>query len=123
MNKASRYIQKNIHKLTKGKKIPFFRAGDTVKIHNLIIEGERKRMQVFEGLCIAYSKKGIATSFKVKKISKGFVFEKSFPICSPFVRKVDVVRRGKVRRSKLYYLRETVGKAARIKEDKNYTFS
>ncbi len=121
MNKASQYIEKNISKLTDGKILPKFSAGDTVKVHNLIIEGERERVQIFEGVCLAFYNRGIATSFKLKKISKGFVFEKSFPMYSPFVKKIEVTRRGKVRRSKLYYLRETVGKAARIKEDKNYT--
>jgi len=120
MNKALQYIEKNITRLTEGKELPNFKAGDTIKVHNLIIEGERERVQIFEGVCLAYFKRGIATSFKLKKISKGFVFEKSFPIYSPFVKKIEVIRRGKVRRSKLYYLREAVGKAARIKEDKSF---
>jgi|TARA_B110000503_G_C7133423_1_gene407763 large subunit ribosomal protein L19 len=120
MNKALKYIEKNIGKLVEGKELSNFKTGDTVRVHNLIYEGERERVQIFEGVCIAFYNRGIATSFKLKKISKSMVFEKSFPLYSPFVKKIEVIRKGKVRRSKLYYMREFVGKAARIKEDKNF---
>ena len=118
MNLADRYIDKRVAKLKEGKEIPTFRAGDTLKVHNTIVEGENKRTQIFEGVCIGVYNKGIASSFKVKKVTKGMVFEKSFPLYSPLVSKIEVMRRGAVRQSKIYYMRELVGKAARIKESK-----
>jgi large subunit ribosomal protein L19 len=96
--------------------IPQFRAGDTVKVHVRIVEGQRERIQVFEGVVIAKTRKGARTSFTVRKISYGIGVERVFPLYSPMVEKIEVVTRGKVRRSKIYYLRKLKGKAARIKE-------
>lgn len=96
--------------------IPEFRTGDTVKVHVKIVEGARERIQVFEGVVIARTRKGSRTSFTVRKISYGIGVERVFPMHSPMIDKVEVVNRGQVRRSKLYYLRKLKGKAARIKE-------
>jgi large subunit ribosomal protein L19 len=96
--------------------IPQFRPGDTVKAHVRIVEGQRQRIQVFEGVVIAKTRKGARTSFTVRKISYGIGVERVFPLYSPMLEKVEVVSRGKVRRSKIYYLRKLKGKAARIKE-------
>ncbi len=96
--------------------IPEFRTGDTVKVHVKIVEGARERIQVFEGVVIARTRKGSRTSFTVRKISYGIGVERVFPLHSPMIDKVEVVNRGQVRRSKLYYLRKLKGKAARIKE-------
>jgi large subunit ribosomal protein L19 len=96
--------------------LPAFRAGDTVKVHVRIVEGNRERVQVFEGVVIARNRKGSRTSFTVRKVSYGVGVERVFPLHSPMIEKVDVVTRGRVRRSKIYYLRGLRGKAARIKE-------
>lgn len=96
--------------------IPPFRPGDTVKVHVRIVEGQRERIQVFEGVVIARTRKGARTSFTVRKISYGIGVERVFPLYSPMIEKVEVVSRGRVRRSKIYYLRKLKGKAARIKE-------
>ena len=90
--------------------------GDTVKVHNKIKEGARERIQLFEGTIIAKHGGGISETFTVRRISYGVGVEKTFPVHSPNVVKVDVVRSGKVRRAKLYYLRDRVGKAAKVKE-------
>ena len=95
---------------------PKFNVGDTVKVHNLIKEGTRERIQIFEGTVIAKHNGGISETFTVRRISYGCGIEKTFPIHSPNVEKVEVVRSGKVRRAKLYYLRDRVGKAAKVKE-------
>ena len=96
--------------------LPEFRPGDTVKVHVRIVEGTRERIQVFEGVVIARSRKGSRSSFTVRKISYGIGVERVFPLHSPMISKVEVVSRGRVRRSKIYYLRKLRGKAARIKE-------
>jgi large subunit ribosomal protein L19 len=96
--------------------IPEFRPGDTVKVHVRIVEGNRERIQVFEGVVIARSRKGSRSSFTVRKISYGIGVERVFPLHSPMIDKIEVVSRGRVRRSKIYYLRKLRGKAARIKE-------
>lgn len=96
--------------------IPDFRAGDTVKVHALIVEGERERVQIFEGLVIKRRGTGISETYTVRKISNGVGVERTFPIHTPRVQKIEVVRKGKVRRAKLYYIRNLSGKAARIKE-------
>ncbi len=96
--------------------LPEFRTGDTVKVHVKIVEGARERIQVFEGVVIARTRKGSRTSFTVRKISYGIGVERVFPLHSPMLDKIEVVNRGQVRRSKLYYLRKLKGKAARIKE-------
>lgn len=96
--------------------IPDFRPGDTVRLHIRIKEGERERIQVFEGLVIARRGGGISETFTVRKVSYGVGVERIFPVHSPFLEKIEVVRRGKVRRAKLFYIRSLSTKAARIKE-------
>lgn len=104
------------------KKIPEFKAGDTVKVMYKIVEDKgRERLQAYEGVCIARSNNGVNSSFTVRKISFGEGVERVFPLYSPNVAAIEVVRRGKVRRSKLYYLRSLFGKKARITEDKDNT--
>lgn len=98
--------------------IPEFSVGDTVKVMIKVIEGERERLQAFEGIVIAKKHGGISETFTVRRISFGVGVEKTFPIHSPKVADIQVVRKGKVRRAKLYYLRERTGKAARVKEIK-----
>lgn len=95
---------------------PDFRPGDTVKVHVKVVEGTRERIQVFEGVVIKRQNGGISETFTVRKISYGVGVERTFPVHSPRVDKIEVVRRGVVRRAKLYYLRNLRGKAARIKE-------
>ena len=99
--------------------VPSFRIGDTVKVHVKIKEGEKYRIQVFEGTVIAKKHGGINETFTVRRVAHGCGIERVFPIHSPVVDKVEVVRTGKVRRSKLYYLRDRVGKAAKVKESIN----
>ena len=101
------------------KKIPAFKAGDTVKVMYKIVEDKNERLQAYEGVCIARSNNGMNSSFTVRKVSFGEGVERVFPLYSPNVASIEVVRRGKVRRSKLYYLRSLFGKAARIAEDKD----
>ena len=96
--------------------IPEFRPGDNVKVHVRLKEGEKERIQVFEGLVIARKHGGISETFTVRKISSGIGVERVFPLHSPSVAKIEVSRRGRVRRAKIYYIRELRGKAARIKE-------
>lgn len=99
-----------------GKQIPEFRPGDTVSVHVTVVEGERKRLQAFEGMVIARRNRGANSSFTVRKISYGEGVERVFPLYSPAIAKIEVKRRGDVRRAKLYYLRDRTGKAARIRE-------
>ncbi|MBB2507675.1 50S ribosomal protein L19 [Staphylococcus cohnii subsp. cohnii] len=96
--------------------LPSFRPGDTLRVHVRIIEGTRERIQVFEGVVIKRRGGGISETFTVRKISSGVGVERTFPLHTPKIEKIEVKRRGKVRRAKLYYLRELRGKAARIKE-------
>jgi len=96
--------------------LPKFRAGDTVKVHVKVIEGSRERIQLFEGVVIKRRGGGISETFTVRKISYGVGVERTFPVNSPKIDKLEVARRGKVRRAKLYYLRALRGKAARIQE-------
>jgi len=96
--------------------IPDFRAGDTVKVHVRVVEGGRERIQLFEGVVIARSGAGIRASFTVRKVSFGVGVERVFPVHAPIIDRIEVSRRGDVRRAKLYYLRDRVGKGARIKE-------
>ena len=96
--------------------IPEFNVGDTVKVMVKVIEGERERLQAFEGICIARKHGGISETFTVRRLSFGVGVEKTFPIHSPKVADIQVVRKGRVRRAKLYYLRARTGKAARVKE-------
>ena len=99
------------------KEIPEIKVGDTVRVHNRIVEGSKSRIQIYEGTVIAKRGGGISETFTVRRISYGVGVEKTFPIHSPNVEKIETVRRGKVRRAKLYYLRDRVGKAAKTKED------
>lgn len=98
------------------KDIPSFRPGDTVKVHVRIIEGTRERIQVFEGLVIKRKGDGLRETFTARRVSNGVGVERTFPLHSPRIDKIEVARRGIVRRAKLYYLRELSGKAARIRE-------
>src|SRR5579859_3450417 len=109
-----------IARLTEGRIIPAFSAGDTVRVNVKVIEGSRERVQAYEGVCIARKNAGINSSFTVRKISYGEGVERVFPLYSPRLESVDLVRRGTVRRSKLYYLRDLRGKAARITERADY---
>lgn len=101
------------------KEAPVLRPGETVRVHVKVVEGEKERTQVFEGIVIRISGKGNRTTFTVRKISYGIGVERIFPLHSPRIEKVDVVSRGKVRRAKLYYLRERSGKGARLHEEEN----
>lgn len=95
---------------------PVLNVGDTVKIHNRIKEGNRERIQLFEGTIIAKNGGGISETFTVRRVSYGVGVEKTFPVHSPNVEKVEIIRSGKVRRAKLYYLRDRVGKSSKVKE-------
>jgi len=114
MNIIEQLEKEHIEEL--GKKLPDFAPGDTVKVNVKVREGDRERVQAYEGVCIARSGGGLNESFTVRKISFGEGVERVFPVFSPLVDSVEVVRRGKVRRAKLYYLRERRGKSARIAE-------
>ena len=116
MNLLKQLEQEQIAKLTANKEIPDFGPGDTVIVNVKVVEGERSRLQAYEGVCIARSGGGINQSFTVRKISYGEGVERVFPLYSPMVDSIKVVRRGKVRRAKLYYLRGLRGKKARITE-------
>jgi large subunit ribosomal protein L19 len=107
-----------VEALTQGKEIPAFRAGDTLRVGVRVVEGTRTRTQNFEGVCIARSNRGINSNFTVRKMSFGEGVERVFPLYSPNIESVTVVRRGVVRRAKLYYLRGRTGKRARIAERK-----
>lgn len=96
--------------------IPVFQPGDTVRVHAKVVEGNRERIQIFEGVVISRKGQGISEMYTVRKISSGIGVERTFPVHTPRVEKIEVVRHGKVRRAKLYYLRALQGKAARIKE-------
>ncbi|MFT4187598.1 MAG: 50S ribosomal protein L19 [Aeromicrobium sp.] len=96
--------------------IPEFRAGDTVKVHVKVVEGNRSRVQVFQGVCIKVQGSGIGRTFTVRKVSFGVGVERTFPLHTPVIEKIEVATRGDVRRAKLYYLRNLRGKAAKIKE-------
>ncbi|AEB12253.1 50S ribosomal protein L19 [Marinithermus hydrothermalis DSM 14884] len=101
--------------------LPEFRVGDTLRVHYRVVEGNRQRIQAFEGVVIKIKRNGLNTSFTVRKISHGEGVERIFPLHSPLIDRIDVLARGKVRRAKLYYLRERRGKAARIKQDRKRT--
>lgn len=101
---------------SKKRKAPAFRPGDTVRVHQEITEGTKKRVQIFEGLVLARAHGGLRETFTVRKMSSGVGVEKIFPIHSPLIQKIEMVRKGKVRRARLYYLRRVTGKRARIQE-------
>lgn len=109
-NIESEYLKDNL---------PDFKSGDTVKVNVKVIEGNRERIQTFEGVIIAANGSGVNKTITVRKLSFGVGVERIFPVHAPIVDSIEVVRKGKVRRSKLYYLRDRVGKSAKIKEDRN----
>lgn len=101
--------------------IPDFRSGDTVKVHVKVVEGNKSRIQIFQGVVIARSGAGVSETFTVRKISYGVGVERTFPVHTPIIEKIEVVTRGDVRRAKLYYLRDLRGKAAKIRERRENT--
>jgi large subunit ribosomal protein L19 len=113
-NLLETFEKQQIEKLTSKKRVPAFRPGDTLKVTVRITEGSKSRLQAFEGICIARKNNSVNSNFTVRKISHGEGVERVFPLFSPLVEKIEVVRKGDVRRAKLYYLRELFGKKARI---------
>lgn len=111
MNKIDAFVNEQLKET-----VPAFAIGDTVRVHNKIKEGTRERIQMFEGTVIARHGGGISETFTVRRVTYGVGVEKTFPLHSPNVDAIDVIRRGKVRRAKLYYLRDRVGKASKVKE-------
>jgi large subunit ribosomal protein L19 len=116
MNVLQTLDHEQVKKLVEGRAVPEFRAGDTVRVGIKVVEGERERVQTFEGVCIGRKNSGVNSNFTLRKISYGEGVERVFPLYSPRLTLIEVVRRGKVRRAKLYYLRGLTGKAARITE-------
>ncbi len=116
MNILQKFEAKQLAKLQENAKIPDFSAGDTVKVNVKVREGDRERVQAYEGVCIARKNGGVNAGFTVRKISYGEGVERVFPLYSPRIESVEVIRRGSVRRAKLYYLRNLRGKSARISE-------
>ena len=116
MNVIQELEQEQIAQLTAGRSIPDFAPGDTIRVSVKVVEGSRERIQAFEGVCIARKNRGINSAFTVRKISYGEGVERVFPLYSPQITEIEVMRRGRVRRAKLYYLRGRTGKAARIQE-------
>ncbi len=116
MNLIQQIEAEQIAKMTEGRDIPDFRPGDTLKVGVKVVEGERTRVQNYEGVCIARANKGIGSNFTVRKISFGEGVERVFPLYSPNIDSITVIRKGAVRRAKLYYLRGRRGKSARIAE-------
>ena len=116
MNIIEQLEREQVTRATKERQVPDFRPGDTLRVNVKVIEGNRERVQAFEGVCIARRNRGINSAFTVRKISYGEGVERVFPLYSPRIDGIEVVRRGRVRRAKLYYLRGRTGKAARIAE-------
>ncbi len=116
MNVIQELEKQEADRLVSGKKIPAFQPGDTLRVNVRIKEGERERVQAYEGVCIARSGGGLQENFTVRKISFGEGVERVFPVLSPMIESIEVKRRGAVRRAKLYYLRDRRGKSARIAE-------
>src|ERR1700749_4974874 len=123
MNIIQRYEAEQIARLTANRAVPDFSPGDTVRVAVKVVEGERTRTQAFEGVCIGRSNKGLNSNFTVRKISYGEGVERVFPLYSPLIADIAVVRRGDVRRAKLYYLRGRSGKSARFSETAGGTTS
>src|SRR5579863_6155108 len=123
MNIIQSFETDEIARLTSARTIPDFAAGDTLRVSVRVVEGERTRVQAFEGVCIARSNKGLNSNFTVRKISYGEGVERVFPLYAPAIAEITVVRRGDVRRAKLYYLRGRSGKSARISERARSTVS
>jgi large subunit ribosomal protein L19 len=120
MNLIQQLEKEQVAKLSAGKEIPEFQPGDTVLVNVKVVEGERTRIQAYEGVCIGRSGAGLNENFTVRKISYGEGVERVFPLYSPMIDSIKIVRRGKVRRAKLYYLRGRRGKAARISEKQDH---
>jgi large subunit ribosomal protein L19 len=116
MNLLQQLEQEQVNKLAASRPVPEFQPGDTLRVGVKVVEGERERIQVFEGVCIGRKNAGVNSNFTLRKISYGEGVERIFPLYSPRITSIDVVRRGVVRRAKLYYLRGLTGKAARITE-------
>ena len=116
MNLLQTLEKEQVEKLVEGRQIPNFGPGDTLRISVKVVEGERERLQAFEGVCIARKNAGVNSNFTLRKISYGEGVERVFPLYSPRLAAIEVVRRGRVRRAKLYYLRGRTGKSARIAE-------
>ena len=116
MNIIQTYEAEQVARLTAARPVPVFQPGDTLRVLVKVVEGERARQQAFEGVCIARSNKGLNSNFTVRKISYGEGVERVFPLYAPTIAEIQVVRRGDVRRAKLYYLRGRRGKSARIAE-------
>jgi large subunit ribosomal protein L19 len=116
MNVIQKYEAAEIERLTAARAVPEFVAGDTLRVSVKVVEGERTRIQAYEGVCIARSNRGLNSNFTVRKISYGEGVERVFPLYAPTISLIEVVRRGDVRRAKLYYLRGRRGKSARIAE-------
>ena len=116
MNTIQEIEQEQVAKLTEKKSIPKFSPGDTIKVNVKVVEGARERIQAFEGMCIGRKNNGLHSSFTVRKLSYGEGVERVFPVYSPNVESIEVIRRGDVRRAKLYYLRGRQGKRARVAE-------
>ena len=117
MNLLQTLEKEQVEKLVEGRQIPNFGPGDTLRISVKVVEGERERLQAFEGVCIARKNDGVNSSFTVRKISFNEGVERVFPLYGPVIWEIEVVRKGTVRRAKLYYLRNLRGKASRIAED------
>ena len=120
MNIIQKFEERQTSALQEKRSVPRFKPGDTVRVNVRVVEGTRERIQAFEGVCIGRRNAGLNSSFTVRKISNGEGVERIFPLLSPRIDGIDVVRRGSVRRAKLYYLRGRRGKSARIAEDTSY---
>jgi large subunit ribosomal protein L19 len=121
MSIVEKFDQQQIEALSADKDIPEFGAGDTIRVNVRIVEGTTERIQAFEGVCIARKNRSVNSAFTVRKLSHGEGVERVFPLYSPRIESIVVVRRGDVRRAKLYYMRGLTGKAARIKEKRDFT--
>ena len=121
MNIIKDIEKEQITEIVSKRDVPNFKSGDTVKVNVFVTEGNKERIQAFEGICIARSNRGFNSTFTVRKISHGEGVERVFPVYSPMLESIELVRRGKVRRSKLYYLRKRSGKSARIAEKKDFS--
>lgn len=119
MNIIKDIESEQISEIIKKREVPEFKSGDTVKVNVFVTEGNKERVQAFEGICIARSNRGFNSTFTIRKISHGEGVERVFPLYSPMLESIQLIRRGKVRRSKLYYLRQRSGKSARIAEKKD----
>jgi len=121
MNIINDIEKEQIAEIVKKRDVPSFKSGDTIKVNVFVTEGNKERVQAFEGVCIARSNRGFNSTFTVRKISHGEGVERVFPVYSPMLDSIELIRRGKVRRSKLYYLRKRSGKSARISEKKDFS--